>query len=109
MSIKANLIIEQGADFMSVLQIRDTDGLAIDLTGYTGEAQMRKEITSNTAVNFVVTLEPVDGKVYLALPSAVTANLEHQKYVYDCFLTSANNIVSKIIEGTVTVSPSVTR
>jgi hypothetical protein len=42
--------------------------------------------------------------------NAVTsANVTPGRYVYDCELTSSSNVVSRLVEGIVTVTPQVTR
>ena len=111
MSIKANLVVDQGADYFTTILLTDVDGVAIDLTGYTGAAQMRKEYTSaNAAATFTVIITALDGKVDLTLTSAQTSNLVSGNYVYDCELTkTSSNTVSRIVEGQVTVTPEVTR
>lgn len=108
MAIKANIIIDQGADFSTNIRVTDEDGVAIDLEGYTGEAQMRKWYTSLSAINFDVTLN--NSTVTLSLSSSDTANLVPGRYVYDVELTNASsNVISRILEGIVTVTPNVTR
>jgi hypothetical protein len=43
------------------------------------------------------------------MPAANTANLSAGRYVYDLKITSPANVVSRVVEGIVTVLPSVTR
>ena len=111
MSIKANLVIDQGANYFSTILLTDVDGIALDLTGYTGAAQIRKEYTSsNAAATFTVTITAEDGQVDLSLTAAQTANLTAGEYLYDCELTqTSSNKVSRIVEGKVTVTPEITR
>lgn len=108
MAIKANLIIDQGADYSTTIMMTDVDDNQISLTGFTAEAQMRKTYTSSNSVAFSVTLNESLGEVTLSLTDTQTANIVAGRYVYDVFLTS-NNITSRIIEGIVTVTPRVTR
>ncbi len=111
MAAKANILMDQGANFFTTIMLADADGIALDLTGYTGAAQMRKEYSSaNAAATFTVTITAVDGQVDLTLTAAQTANLIAGDYVYDCELTlTASNTVSRIVEGKVKVTPEVTR
>lgn len=110
MATKTNLIIDQGANFVTSLTVTDNDGLPLDLTNYTGAAQMRKHYTSTTSTAFVVTLGGVNGTVSLSLTANASANLAAGRYVYDVELTNTSSgIVSRIIEGIVTVTPNVTR
>jgi len=51
----------------------------------------------------------VSGTVALGLTATQTANLVPGRYVYDVEVVSGANVVSRIIEGIVTVTPEVTR
>lgn len=108
MATKANLVIDQGATFTTTISITDDDGNIIDLTGYTGAAQIRKHYTSLTAVNFAVSVNEANGEVTLSLTASQTGNIVAGRYVYDCELTRSGT-VSRVLEGIVTVTPQVTR
>lgn len=109
MATKANLIVDQGASYSTTISITDDDGNVIDLTNYTGAAQMRKHYTSSNAVSFTVTLGGVEGTVALGLTANATANIVAGRYVYDVELTHSSGQVSRVLEGIVTVTPNVTR
>jgi hypothetical protein len=109
MAIKANLQIDQGADFSTEIDVLDDNGDIVNLTGYSGAAQMRKHYTSSTATNFNVAINASGGTVTLSMNAATSANVTPGRYVYDCELTSAGNTVSRLVEGIVTVTPQVTR
>jgi hypothetical protein len=109
MATKANLVIDQGATYSTSITITDDNDNIYNLTGYTGAAQMRKHYTSSNATSFSVSLEPQTGVVTLSLTAGQTANLTAGRYVYDVEITSSSNVVSRILEGIVTVTPNVTR
>lgn len=109
MAIKANLIIDQGTDYVTSINLTDSDDTVIDLTGYTANGQIRKTYSSSNAVNFGLSLEAANGVVRLSLTDSQTANLVAGRYVYDVVVTSAANITSRIVEGIVTVTPRVTK
>ena len=109
MATKANLTIDQGASYSTNIDILDEYGIAIDLTNYTGAAQMRKHYTSSNAINFSVDLGGADGTVTLSLTANAIANIAAGRYVYDVELTSDTGAVSRVLEGIVTVTPNVTR
>lgn len=111
MAAKANIVIEQGTDYSTILTVEGTDGTATDLTGYTGAAQIRKHYSSNTAVNFTVSFGTPrsEGKITLSLGRLTTANMEHGRYVYDVEITNAANTRSRLVEGIVTITPEVTK
>jgi hypothetical protein len=94
MAVKANITIDQGSSFETTLDVTDDNGDPINLTGYTGAAQMRKHYTSSNSFAFTV--------------ANATANIVSGRYVYDCELTTGST-VSRVLEGIVTVTPQVTR
>lgn len=109
MATKANLIIDQGATFNTVITLTDSDGNPIPLTGYTGAAQMRKHYTSSTAHNFTVALGGDAGTITLGMSANVTANVVAGRYLYDVEITDTDGLVSRVFEGIVTVNPNITR
>ena len=48
----SNIFIDQGATFTTTLTINDSNGDALDLTGYTAIAQLRKSPSSSTSTDF---------------------------------------------------------
>ena len=109
MATKANLLIDQGATFTTAITITDNDGNPLDLTGYTGAAQIRKHYTSLTAINFDFQIAGTgNSEVILSLTANATGNIVAGRYVYDCELYSGQT-VSRVLEGLVTVTPQVTK
>lgn len=110
MATKANIVIDQGTDFSTEIFITDNDGEVVTLTGYTGAAKMRKHYTSTNSASFTVSINEDLGKVTLTMARTDTANLTPGRYVYDLELTdTVSNVVSRAVEGVVTVTPEVTR
>lgn len=110
MATKANLVIDQGTDYSTVVNVTDDDGYPINLTGYTGRGQIRKHYTSSNAVSFAVSVSNTEaGQLTLALTATQTSNMAAGRYVYDVEVVSSANIVSRIVEGIVTLTPEVTR
>ena len=108
MAIRANLIIDQGADYTTTVTLTDSDDGAISLAGYVASAQMRKTYSSRNAVDFTATISPTRGAVTISLTDAQTANIVPGRYVYDVILTR-NGVTTRIIEGVATVTPRVTK
>jgi hypothetical protein len=108
-AIKANIVIDQGTDYETVINVTDENGDIVNLTGYTGAAQMRKHYTSSAQTAFTVTVSGQSGAITLAMNSATTNAISSGRYVYDCELRNASNVVSRLVEGIVTVTPQVTR
>jgi len=108
MAIKTNLTVDQGATFVYNIYLIDVDGNPFDITGYSGNSQIRKTYTSTSYTTMNVAITGASGLITLSMNSVTTANLASSRYVYDLELSS-NNVTSRIVEGYVTVNPGVTR
>jgi hypothetical protein len=109
MAIKMNIVIDQGSDYEVTVDLTDANNAPTNLMGFVGAAQMRKHYTSLNSTRFDVVVAANTGRVSLSMNSATSGALTPGRYVYDCELSSSGNVVTRIIEGIVTISPSVTR
>lgn len=110
MAAFSELTIEQGATYNTTVNVEDDAGNAINLYAYTANSQMRKSYYSSTAYTIGASVTgTANGEITLSITAANTANLSAGRYVYDLKITSANNIVTRVVEGIATVLPSVTR
>jgi hypothetical protein len=106
----SELVIEQGATFISTLNVEDVNGDAINLASYTANSQMRKSYYSSSSNIIISTITGTsNGEITLGMSAANTSNLTPGRYVYDVIITSPTNVVTRVVEGIVTVLPSVTR
>lgn len=108
MAQKANLVVDQGSEFSTTIDVLDSDGNAVDLSTYTAAGKIKKHYTSLTSVSFTTALSAA-GILTISLSANTSDNLEAGRYVYDVELTSNTGDVTRVIEGIVTVTPSVTR
>jgi hypothetical protein len=111
MAIISNIIIDQGSTFQADIDVTDSAGDALNLTGYTVAGQMRKTYSSTTATNFTGQVQSVTGgTVRISLSATETNALKAGRYVYDTEITkTATGEVTRVIEGQVDVTPGVTR
>jgi hypothetical protein len=112
MAALTNLLIEQGATFTSTISLFNADDTAFDLTDHTGAGQIRKSYSSSSAsATFTISFaaDRTSGQVTLSLTPTQTAALEEGRYVYDIEVTGSDSTVTRVLQGTVTVSPNVTR
>lgn len=111
MAIISNIIIDQGSTFQADIDVTDSAGDALNLTGYTVAGQMRKTYSSTTATNFTGQVQSASGgTVRISLSAAQTNALKAGRYVYDTEITkTATGEVTRVIEGQVDVTPGVTR
>lgn len=110
-----HIICEQGATFTRELTWSDENDQPINLTGYTARMQVRQSVKSTavvlelTTTNGRVVLYPASGKIVLSLTATETAALPAKSCVYDLELVSAGGVVTRLVEGSFTVRPEVTR
>lgn len=111
MAAKANIIIDQGADWATTITVTDNAGDVTNLTGYSARGQIRKWYTSDTAVDIIIQFEVPrsEGQITLSLSSSNTEAMEAGRYLYDVELISSANTISRLVEGVATVTPQVTR
>ncbi len=110
MAAVKNLYVDQGTDFSVQLTIYDDNNSPWNLTGYTGQAKIRKSYYSSTSVNFTLSFHAVrtTGVITLELNSSQTSLLEQGRYLYDVVITNPSNKKTRVIEGIVTINPGVT-
>ena len=106
-----NLTIDQGSDFALDLVVKDS-GVVKNLTGYSARAQMRStKSASSVSATFTCTVTNASGgALKMELPNATSSALSAGKYYYDLELYTANDaIVARLMQGTVILTPEVTR
>jgi hypothetical protein len=110
-----NLTIEQGATFLLTLIYQDDTGAPANLTGYTARMKLRKNSHSGqvaielTTENGRISINGVAGQINLTISATETAALsDHEIGVYDLELVNGE-IVERLVEGSYTISPEVTR
>jgi hypothetical protein len=105
------ITIEQGANLTSTVTVSDTQGDSVNLSTYSASAQIRKSYYSSSANTLVATITGnANGQITLSMSAANTAALTPGRYVYDLIITnSIDNSVTRVVEGTAVVLPSVTR
>ena len=119
-----NLLIEQGATFEIELQYKDSNGVVVDLTGYSGRLQIRPSIGSPTAylclssslnadgtgLNFSGSngsTPPTSGSIGVYISAATSSMLTFNTGVYDLEIASGS-FVSRLLQGNVQLSKEVT-
>jgi hypothetical protein len=103
-----NITIDGGTNFENTFTLRNPDGTPIDLTGYTGVSKIRKYPKDALNVqSFTVGITSSTGEVTLSMASTITSEIEQGRNYYDIVLTATDGTVSKVLEGTALVSPTV--
>lgn len=107
--------IEQGATFQRVISWKDSSGNPINLTGYSARMQCRKNRSAPTPIftattqNGKLSISGSQGIITLSIPASETDLFDFSSAVYDLEIESSGGIVTRLLEGAVTLSKSVTR
>ena len=110
MSSISNIFIDQGATFPTTVTVSDANGDAVNLSGYSVAAQIRKSFLSSSATAFTASISNASaGEITISLTDSQTTSLESGRYVYDVLITASGGTKTRVVEGQVTVNPSVTR
>lgn len=108
MSTRANIIIDQGTSFETQINLNYSNGSPIDLSTFTVESQIRKSYASLNAYSFSASGNST-GVIVLGLTANACAAIPAGRYVYDVLVTSSAGLATRVLEGQVTVNPSVSR
>ena len=106
MSVYAkNLSINSNADFSEILELTQTGGAVVNLTGFTAYSHLRKETESTKYTGIGVSItDPLNGKVKISMASTITSTLKEGRYVWDLMLVRPNNTKTIAVEGTALVT-----
>ena len=112
---KYNMVCDQGSTFQRVLEIKDADGVAFPLTGYTARMQIRRDVDSTSSVmelttdNGRISINAALGAITITLTPELTATLTRSG-VYDLeIVKTATGVVNKVVRGEFRLEKEVTR
>lgn len=112
-----DILVDQGATLLRSIGLKSSAKNAVTLSGYTGVMEIRYQKTESTEVILTLTtgnggleINASAGTVLIIASPAQTAAMAAGKYVYDLELTeTSTGVVTKIIQGNLTVRPEVTK
>jgi len=110
-----DLEIKQGATLSLTATWKDSAGTAVNLTGYTARLQVRATYDSSSTILSLtsaagITLGGAAGTIAITASATTTAALTAPfSGVYDLELVSGGGEVTRLLEGTATVSPEASR
>ena len=106
---KYNMTVQRRSDHSIQLVFKDSNNAAIDLTGYTVEAQVWEETRTTKYADFGVTYtDRANGKIDIALTDTQTATFSPNVLKYDVLLTNTNGLKEYYLEGNITMSEGYT-
>ncbi len=114
MAGQKNFEVDQNATFTFVLDYKDSDGNAIDLTGASAKMQVRdakggtKLAVTLTSPSGGIVIDQPNGKLTIKMTPTQTNKLFYPKSSYDVMVVDSNGNKIKLLEGFMTLNRSVT-
>lgn len=114
MAGKYSFTLDQGATWNNVLTWK-VNGAAVNLTGYSARMQARETVDATTTVfswssaGGELVLGGAAGTITFAIADSVTATYPDGTFVYDLELESGGGETTRLLQGTFTIVPEVTR
>lgn len=113
MAVTYNTTIDQGADWYINFTYQSPAGVPVNLTGATAALQVRTSPLAKTTVLSLtsgsgITITANTGLIACRATAAQTTTIVNGKYAYDLEITQTG-IVTRLVQGTIEVSPQVTR
>lgn len=109
-----NIVAEQGTDYSASVAYADSSNNAINLTGYTARMHVRKYHGSSVQALTLsstsgLTITALSGTVLISISAAALSAILAGEYVYDMEIVSESGVVTKLVSGTFSLAPEVTR
>jgi hypothetical protein len=114
MAGQKNFEVDQNATFQFLVEYKDNDDNAINLTGSTAKMQVR-DTKGGTKLAFTltsptggITIDGINGKLTVKMTPTQTNKLFYPKSSYDIMIVDSNGNKIKLLEGFLTLNRSVT-
>jgi len=114
-----DFVIEQGAQFQEALEMRDSDGNLINLTGYKARMDIRERVGDSSALlelsevadgdGNILVLGGGEGTIIITIVYDTTGGFDFKTAVYDLELMDTDSVVTRELKGQVQLSKEVTR
>jgi len=114
MAGQKNFEVDQNATFSFVVEYKDEDGNAIDLSGASAKMQVRdtkggtKLAVTLTSPSGGITIDGPNGKLTVKMTPTQTSKIFYPKSSYDLMVVDSNANKIKLLEGFMTLNRSVT-
>lgn len=106
--------LDAGADTTITFVYKDSTGAAINLTGYSAKMELRSAPGGTlglqlSTVNGKIVLGGAAGTVACTFSDVDSSSLTLPEYSYDVELTDGSTLITRLVQGTITVSPETTQ
>ncbi len=115
---KYSFSIEQGTSFLKTITVKQADGSPFNLTGYKVRMMARANYEDAQPMISLSTIEPpggivindaAGGQFQISMSATFTAGLKFSTVMYDLEIESGAGEVTRLLDGSVTLIPEVTR
>lgn len=111
MTAFVELYADQGATFSATIELYDdANNVPMNLVNVNVSSQIRRSYyTSNVTATLTCNVTSTsNGIMTVSMNANTTANIRAGRYVFDVYTTANTGIVSRPLEGIITISPGVT-
>lgn len=115
MTARYDFKLNQGTDLTVPFFLTDESGKALNLSGFSAQMQLRSNsytgnlIDTLTSENGGLVLDGDAGSLTVIFSHGKTEEYPATALVYDIELVSPSNLITRVVEGRIAVSPEVTR
>ena len=110
MAAITNFYIDTGSTFGAVITVKGSDGLPLNLTGFTVTSYIRKSYASRTHIDFNATIySVVGGQIRVSLTDENTNGVKPGRYMYDIEIESPIGERLRVSEGIIIFTPQITK
>jgi hypothetical protein len=110
MATNINLYVDQGIDYAITVDAFDVQGLEMTIDNQIFTCRARKVYSSAVAFSIDITVDLADddtNSLTLKIPSISTLYIKPGKYRYDLIMSDAGGGNTKLIEGLLTILPTI--
>ena len=111
MTTRANIYVDQGVDFSTIVDLIDSEGVDFDITDQQFFCYVRKVYSTSLAFQGTIIIDTNDNdknNIELFIAGTTTENVAPGKYQYDVIMKSGTT-TTKILEGLLILLPTITK
>ena len=110
MAAITNFYIDTGSTFGAVISVKGSDGLPLNLTGFSVASYIRKSYASATHINFNAEIYSISGgQVRISLTDEQSTTIKPGRYMYDIEVESPIGERLRVSEGIIIFTPQITK
>jgi len=110
MAAITNFYIDTGSTFGAVISVKGSDGLPLNLTGYSVTSYIRKSYASSAHIDFNATIySTAGGQIRVSLTDENTTDVKPGRYMYDIEIQNSAGERLRVSEGIIIFTPQITK